>query len=143
MVTMNDDPGAAPEPVRPASPRLDEMVARLRDLERLRELTEPYVTDSGAGYREDALTRMPAVERADAEEIIARIGTADPTLTTLQDRLLALIAEMDMFYRDVLDDERAQGAKADPEVVRQTQEILAALDRYHTQVTGLKPGDTD
>jgi hypothetical protein len=143
MVTMNDDPGVAPGAELPADPRRDQLIARLRDLERLRELTAPYVTDSGAGYREDALTRMPAVERADAEEIIARIGTADPTLTTLQDRLLALIAEMDVFYRDVLDDEQAQGAKADPEVVRQTQEILAALDRYHSQITGLEPGDTD
>lgn len=143
MVTMNDDPGVAPEPGRPADPRRDQLLARLQDLERLRELTEPYVTDSGAGYREDALTRMPAAERAEAEEIIARIGTADPTLTTLQERLLGLIAEMASFYRDVLDGERAQGARADPEVLRRTQEILATLERYRTQVRGLKPGDTD
>lgn len=143
MVTMNDDPGVAPGAGLPADPRRDQMIARLRDLERLRELTEPYVTDSGAGYREDALTRMPAAERAQAEEIIARIGTADPTLATLQDRLLGLIAEMDSFYSDVLDDERAQGAQADPEVVRHAQEILAALERYRNQITGLKPGGTD
>jgi hypothetical protein len=143
MVTMNDDPGVAPEAELPADPRRDQMIARLRDLERLRELTEPYVTDSGAGYREDALTRMPAVERADAEEIIARIGTVDPTLATLQDRLLGLIAEMDVFYRDVLDDEQAQGAQADPEVLRHAREILAALERYRDQITGLKPGGTD
>ena len=31
-----------------------QMIVHLRDLERLRELTEPYVTDSGAGYRDDA-----------------------------------------------------------------------------------------
>jgi 23S rRNA A2030 N6-methylase RlmJ len=138
---MNDDPGVAPEPELPASPRRDQMIVRLRDLERLRELTEPYVTDSGAGYREDALTRMPAAERGEAEEIIARIGTRDPTLATLQDKLLGLIAEMNVFYRDVLDRERARGA--DPEDLRQAQEILTALERYRNQITGLKPGDTD
>jgi hypothetical protein len=138
---MNDDPAVAPEPAPPASPRPDQMIAHLRDLERLRELTEPYVTDSSVGYQEDALTRMPAVERDEAEEIIARIGTRDPTLATLQDKLLGLIAEMNVFYRDVLDRERARGA--DPEDLRQAQEILTALERYRSQITGLKPGDTD
>lgn len=138
---MNDDPGVAPEPALPASPRRDQMIVHLRDLERLRELTEPYVTDSSASYREDALTRMPAAERGEAEEIIARIGTRDPTLATLQDKLLGLIAEMNVFYRDVLDRERARGA--DPEDLRQAQEILTALERYRNQITGLKPGDTD
>jgi 23S rRNA A2030 N6-methylase RlmJ len=117
------------------------MIVHLRDLERLRELTEPYVTDSSAGYRDDALTRMPAAERGEAEEIIARIGTPDPTLATLQEKLLGLIAEMNVFYRDVLDRERARGA--DPEDLRQAQEILTALERYRNQITGLKPGDTD
>ncbi len=138
---MNDDPGVAPEPELPASPRRDQMIVHLRDLERLRELTEPYVTDSSAGYRDDALTRMPAAERGEAEEIIARIGTPDPTLATLQEKLLGLIAEMDVFYRDVLDRERARGA--DPEDLRQAQEILTALERYRNQITGLKPGGTD
>jgi uncharacterized membrane protein YccC len=117
------------------------MIVHLRDLERLRELTEPYVTDSSAGYRDDALTRMPAAERGEAEEIIARIRTPDPTLATLQEKLLGLIAEMNVFYRDVLDRERARGA--DPEDLRQAQEILTALERYRNQITGLKPGDTD
>jgi hypothetical protein len=117
------------------------MIVRLRDLERLRELTEPYVTDSSVGYREDALTRMPAAERAEAEEIIARIGTPDPTLAGLQEKLLGLIAEMDVFYRDVLDRERR--AQADPEDLRQAREILAALERYRSQISGLKPGDVD
>jgi hypothetical protein len=117
------------------------MIVHLRDLERLRELTEPYVTDSSADYRDDALTRMPAAERGEAEEIIARIGTPDPTLATLQEKLLGLIAEMNVFYRDVLDREQARGA--DPEDLRQAQEILTALERYRNQITGLKPGGTD
>jgi hypothetical protein len=119
------------------------MIVHLRDLERLRELTEPYVTDSSAGYRDDALTRMPAAERGEAEEIIARIGTRDPTLATLQEKLLGLIAEMNVFYRDVLDRERARGARADPEDLRHAQEILTALERYRNQITALKPGGTD
>jgi hypothetical protein len=119
------------------------MIARLRDLERLRELVEPYVTDSSADYREQALPRMPAAERAEAEEIIARIGTLDPTLAGLQEKLLDLIAEMDVFYRDVLARERARGAQADPEDLRQDQEILAALERYRNQIADLNPGDVD
>jgi hypothetical protein len=119
------------------------MTARLRDLERLRELVEPYVTDSSADYREQALPRMPAAERAEAEEIMARIGTLDPTLAGLQNRLLDLIAEMDVFYRDVLARQRARGAGADPEDLRQDREILAALERYRDQITDLKPGDVD
>ena len=119
------------------------MIVRLQDLERLRELAEPYVTDSSADYREDALTRMPAAERAEAEEIIARIGALDPTLATQQEKLLGLVAEMEVFYRDTLDRERARGAQTDPKDLRQTQEILAALERYRNQIIDLKPGDVD
>jgi len=140
---MNDDPGVAAEPGLPGSLRRDQMIARLRDLERLRELVEPYVTDSSADYREQALPRMPAAERAEAEEIIARTGTLDSTLAGLQDKLLDLIAEMDVFYRGVLARERARGAQADPEDLQQDREILAALERYRNQVTGLNPGDVD
>jgi hypothetical protein len=132
-----------PKPDLPASPRGKGMIVRLRDLDRLRELIEPYVTDSSADYRYDALPRMPAAERAEAEEIIARIGTLDPTLAALQEKLLGLLGEMEVFYREVLDRDRTRGAQADPEELRQAQDILAALERYRSQVTGLKPGDVD
>jgi len=118
------------------------MLARLQDLDRLRDLTEPYATDSRADVREDALPRMPEAERAEADEIIARIGAlAPPTLAAIQQELLGLIAEMEMFYRDVLDRERARGAQADPAELRQAEEVLADLGRYRNQITGLKPGD--
>jgi len=55
--------------------------------------------------------------------------------------LLSLIAEMDAFYRDVLNREQARGAQADPEELRQAQEVLAALEGYQGQITGLKSGD--
>jgi hypothetical protein len=132
-----------PAPDLPASPHGEEMIARLRDLDRLRELTEPYVTDSGADYRYDALPRMPAAERAEAEEITARIGPLDPTLAALQEKLLGLLAEIEVFYRGVLDRGQARGARAGQEELRQAQDILAALERYRSQVTGLKPGDVD
>ena len=131
---------------RPGPGRLhrDQMLARLQDLDRLRDLTEPYVTDSRADVRANALPGMPESERAEAEEIIARVGAlADPpTLAALQQELLSLIAEMDVFYRDVLDREEARGAQADPEELRQAQEVLAALEGYRSQITDLKPGDT-
>ena len=118
------------------------MLARLQDLDRLRDLTEPYATDSRADVRENALPHMPEAERAEADEIIARIGAlADPTLAAIQQELLGLIAEMEMFYRDVLDRERARGAQADPAELRQAEEVLADLGRYRNQITGLKPGD--
>jgi hypothetical protein len=132
-----------PKPDLPASPHGEGMIVRLRDLDRLRELIEPYVTDSSADYRYDALPHMPAAERAEAEEIIARIGMLDPTLAALQEKLLGLLGEIEVFYREVLDRERARGARADPEELRQAQDILAALERYRSQVTGLKPGDVD
>ena len=50
------------------------MLARLQDLDRLRDLTEPYITDSRANVRENALPRMPEAERAEAEQIIAWTG---------------------------------------------------------------------
>ena len=119
------------------------MLARLQDLDRLRDLTEPYVTDSRVDVRANALPGMPESERAEAEEILARVGTlADPpTLAVLQQELLSLIAEMDAFYRDVLDREEARGAQGDPEELRQAQEVLAALEGYRSQITGLEPGD--
>jgi len=118
------------------------MLARLQDLDRLRDLTEPYITDSRADIRANALPHMPDAERAEAEEIITRTGAlADPTLAALQQELLSLIAEMDVFYRDVLNREQARGAQADPAELRQAQEVLAALEGYRSQITGLKPGD--
>jgi hypothetical protein len=86
---------------------------------------------------------MPESEGAEAEEIIARTGAlADPpTLAALQQELLSLIAEMGVFYRDALNREQARGAQADPEELRQAQEVLAALEGYRSQITGLKPGD--
>ena len=65
-------------------------------------------------------------------------GRARPPL---QQELLSLIAEMDAFYRDVLNREQARGAQADPEELRQAQQVLAALEGYQGQITGLKPGD--
>ena len=136
----------ADEKPRPGPGRLhrDQMLARLQDLDRLRDLTEPYVTDSRVDVRANALPGMPESERAEAEEILARVGTlADPpTLAVLQQELLSLIAEMDAFYRDVLDREEARGAQGDPEELRQAQEVLAALEGYQGQITGLKPGDS-
>jgi hypothetical protein len=119
------------------------MLARLQDLDRLRDLTEPYITDSRADVRENALPHMPEAERAEAEEIIARTGAlaALPTLAALQQELLSLIAEMDVLYRDVLNRELARGTQADPVELRQAQEILAALQGYRSQITDLKPGD--
>ena len=120
------------------------MLARLQDLDRLRDLTEPYITDARASIQDNALPRMPEAERAEAEEIMARTGAlaGPPTLAALQHELLSLIAEMDVFYRDALNREQARGAQADPEELRQAQEVLAALESYRSQITGLKPGDT-
>jgi hypothetical protein len=119
------------------------MLARLQDLDRLRDLTEPYLTDARANVQETALPRMPEAERAEAEEILARTSalTGPPTLAALQQQLLSLIAEMDAFYHDVLNREQARGAQADPGELRQAQEVLAALEGYRGQITGLKPGD--
>ena len=127
----------------PARLHRDQILARLQDLDRLRDLTEPYITDARANIQENALPRMPAAERAEAEEIIARTGAlaGPPTLASLQHELLSLIAEMDVFYRDVLNREQARGAPADRQELRQAQEVLAALEGYRSQITGLKPGD--
>jgi len=136
-------PGEEPTPDRPASPRRDQMIVRLQDLDRLRDLTEPYVTDASADFREDALPRMPEAERAEAEEILARIGILAPTLAALRQELLGLIAEIDVVYREVLDREQARGAQADPAELRQARDTLAAVERYRKQITDLKPGDVD
>ena len=119
------------------------MIVRLQDLDRLRDLTEPYVTDASADFRADALPRMPEAERAEAEEILARIGILAPTLAALRQELLGLIAEIDVVYREVLDREQARGAQADPEELRQARDTLAAVERYRNQITNLKPGDVD
>ena len=129
----------------PGAARLhrDQMLARLQDLDRLRDLTEPYITDSRASIQDNALPRMPEAERAEAEEIMARTGAraGPPTLAALQHELLSLIAEMDVVYRDALNREQARGPRADPEELRQAQEVLAALEGYRSQITDLKPGD--
>src|SRR5215467_12654514 len=134
-------PEQEPRPV-PARLHRDQVLARLHDLERLRVLRKAYITDSSADIRANALPHMPEAERAEAGEIITRTGAlADPTLAALQQELLSLIAEMDVFYRDVLNREQARGAQADPEELRQAQEVLAALEGYRSQIKGLKPGD--
>src|SRR5215475_8991332 len=120
-------PGEEPTPDLPVGPRRDQMIVRLQDLDRLRDLTEPYVTDSSADFREDALPRMPEAERAEAEEILTRIGELPPTLAALQQELLSLLAKLDVSYREVLDREQARGAQADPEELRQARETLAAV----------------
>ena len=127
----------------PARLHRDQMLARLQDLDRLRDLTEPYTTDSRANVREYALPHMPEAERGEAEEIIARTSalTGPSTLAALQQQLLSLIAEIDAFYRDMLNREQARGAQADPAELRQAQQVLAALQGYQGQITGLKPGD--
>src|SRR6266567_1306057 len=70
----------------PARLHRDQMLARLQDLDHLRDLTEPYITDSRANVRENALPHMPEAERAEAEEIIARTSALidPPTLAALQ-----------------------------------------------------------
>src|SRR5713226_9187607 len=125
----------------PARLHRDQMLARLQDLDRLRDLTEPYLTDSRASIPEHALPRMPEAERAEAAEIITRTTalTGPPTLAALQQELLSLIAEMDTLYQDALNREQARGAHADPEELRQAQQVLAALEGYQRQITGLKP----
>jgi hypothetical protein len=67
---------------------------------------------------------------------------APPTLAVLQQELLSLTAEMDALYRDVLNREKARGAQADPEELRQARDVLAALEGYRSQITALEPGDT-
>lgn len=49
------------EKPRPGLARLhrDPMLARLQDLDRLRDLSEPYITDSRANVQENALPHMP------------------------------------------------------------------------------------
>jgi hypothetical protein len=72
---------------------------------------------------------MPEAERAEAEEILGRIGELAPTLTALQQELLSLLAKLDVVYRDVLDREQARGAQADAEELRQARDTLVAVER--------------
>ncbi len=133
MTVMTDTPG---QDSPAADPSRDQKIARLRDLERFRALIDPYVTDSSADVRE-ALDRMSPAERTEAEEILDRVGTFDRARRAREEKQLRTLAALEVTLRDVL------ARQTDPQVVQNTQEALARLERLRNQIIGLDEDDEE
>ncbi len=114
----------------PADPVRDQKVARLIDLQRLRDLTHQYSSSPPADIRE-AFAQMPTAERAEAEEIISRLGDLDSARQEHRQRILLDLAGVERY----LDQLAGNPANAE-EVVRLRQEV----ERLRSQLTGL-PAD--
>jgi hypothetical protein len=117
---------------RPSDPVQDQTVARLTDLQRLRDLTHPYSTSPHADIRE-TLARMPTAERAEAEDIISRLGDIDSTRQQHRQKILLDLARMEPYL-----DQLAKNPANAEEVGR----LRGEVERLRSQLTGL-PGDPD
>jgi hypothetical protein len=103
-------------------------------VERFRALIDPYVTDSSAGVRE-ALDRMSPAERTEAEGILDRLGTFDRARRAWEEKQLRVLAALEVTLGDVL------ARQTDLQVVQDTREALARLQRLRNQIIGLDEDD--
>lgn len=136
-----------------ASPARDQKAACLRDLERLRDLIRPY-SGGGSAPISHAIARMPAAERAEARDILTRIGTLgeDPDRAAAREQILLSLAQAEALVREILDrgQPRHRGGEVllDPQTGeplrnrntdRRAVALLRRLERQRAQLTGLPP----
>ena len=136
-------------------PGTDQQAARRRDLQRLRELTHPYVTGGSERLR-DVIPRMPAAEAAEALDLLERTATWDepPEATAARQEALLRYAGYETFLREVLarPHYKVRNGKivTDPETgepvtdeapAREARALLARLERDQARLAGLPHPD--
>lgn len=117
------------------SPAGDQATARLRDLQRLRELIHPHTTSPHAPVTE-ALARMPPGDAAEARSILARLGTIgeNPEKTTARREALLRLADYEVLLRDII----THGQPG----TRRARRVMADLEQLRARLTGLPPDTT-
>ena len=138
-----------------ASPGRDQKAARLRDLERLRELIRPYSTDTAAPI-DHAIARMPAAEHFEARDILARIGALgeDPDKAAGRQEILLDLAQAETVLHEILarphykirdgqvvTDPATGEPVRDDTVERQARAELRKFERLRSRLTGLPVED--
>jgi hypothetical protein len=111
----------------PADPRKDQIGVRLRDLKRLREMIQLH----GRGG-ELRIADLPAAERAEAEELLDRVGELDSRRDEERQELLHLIAASEADLAELA---------SDPAAGPRARQILDDLRQMRSRLTGLPPGD--
>ncbi len=135
-------------------PRGDQAAVRLRDLERLVELTVPCLPYPEAPIPQ-AFPRMTPADRAEAEALLERLGdlTEDPGTTSARQRELRNLADVEIALVDIADrgqplitgdgeiirDPQTGKPVRDPAVDREARELLARLERHRSRLAGLPP----
>jgi len=111
-------------------PVTDQKKARLRDLQRLRELMHPYVTSGAEDFR-DAIPRMPDAEADEALALIDRTATwhEPPETAAARQEALLRLAEYEAIALDVLARNPHSGLRG----------ILDDIARYRDRLAGLPP----
>jgi len=110
----------------PADPRTDQLAKRLQDFRRLREVLDLYAKDGSL-----RIADMPEPDRAEAEEILERVGDLDSNRQAARQKLLADIALAGTY----LDDLATRPGNAE-EVGR----LQRKYRKLRTRITGL-PAD--
>lgn len=132
-------------------PRDDQAAARQRDLNRLFELSEPYMT--GSKVPDDLFDRMSPDERAEADALIERLGFGtDPLDVWRKQKMLLHLAQLETQLRELLakGDYRWRKGKIvrDPQTGQPLRNLttdrrlrarLRELERLRTSITGLPP----
>ncbi len=132
----------------------DQKTARLRDLERLRDLVHPYTTSKGAPIG-DAIGRMPAAEQTEALHLLSRLSdiSEDPEKTAARQQILLDLARAEDVLRDILGrphfkirngqvvtDPATGEPVPDHKPEQEARRLLADMDRLRSQITGLPLG---
>lgn len=140
----------------PPTPRDDQNAIRFRDLQRLQDLTAPYVTDGSVSIV-DVLALMPAADRDEASTILDRISDlGEPAdkraarqeilldLAEAENHLQDVLARRQPLVRDgqVVIDPDTGKPLPDPAIERNARELLARLERLRSSLTGL-PADPE
>lgn len=137
------------------TPDNDQKRARLRDLERLRELIHPHVTSGDEPIR-DALHRMPPADRAEVETLLASTAAEAPEKAAAREEILLDLARAEAGMREILTRPhykvRRGKVVTDPatgEPVRDTafekraRDLLDAITHDRDRYAGLPPRQDD
>jgi len=109
----------------PANPRADQLAKRLQDFRRLREFLDLYAKDGAL-----RIADMPQPDRAEAEEILDRVGDLDTGRHEQRQKMLLDVARVEAYLDDL-----AAKPGHDEEVHRLQREYRELRDR----LTGLPP----
>jgi hypothetical protein len=114
------------------NPIMDQKRARLRDLQRLRELAHPYLPNGQTPITE-VLPLMPSGERAEVLALLDRTATWDesPETTAARQEMLLRLAEYETVARGILD--------SDPALEGHARATLGRLEELRNKLAGLPP----